>query len=293
MRLLTDAEVHAAISAPAAIDLMALATVQSHRGELVSPPRPTIDGGGTAFTVTAGGRPGGTSGFRVYGSWGPGSDQFTAVWTGEGRLAGIVLGSALGMYRTGALGGVAVRALARLDATTLGVIGSGAMAWAQVWAACSARGIERVDIHSPTAERREAFARRVEAELGVEAHAVADAESVVAGHDILIVSTVATSPVLRAGWLAPGTHVSSTGPKARGASELAPELAALAAVVTSDSPQQVAAQGSWFSPRGVDHLGAIVAGDIPGRTTADEVTLYCSIGLSGTEVLLAESLLAG
>ncbi|MEO8528100.1 MAG: hypothetical protein ABI435_03385 [Pseudolysinimonas sp.] len=291
MLVLTDADVRAAVTPDEVVDLMAAALVESYRGSLVSPPRPTIPAGGTQFTVTAGGRPGGIAGFRVYGAWGPGSDQLTAVWSPEGRLIGIVLGATLGTYRTGGLGGAAVRTLARGDATTLGVIGSGTIAWGQVWAACATRSFARVDIHSPTTGRREEFARRVEAELGVEAHSVADPEAVVADHDVLIVSTTSTSQVFRAEWLSPGTHVSSTGPKGAGASELDPQLAALAAVVASDSPQQVAAMGSWFSPRGVDHLGAIIAGELVGRTTADQITLYCSIGLSGTEVVLGDWLL--
>ncbi len=292
MRILSDAEVLRAVSAQVAVDLMEAATIDSHFGRLVSPPRPTIPAGGANFTLTAGGRPGGVSGFRVYGDWGPGSDQLTAVWSGAGSLQGIVLGPALGRLRTGALGGVAVRNLARADSSRLGVIGSGPVAWGQVWAAVAVRSFDVVDIYSPTAEHREAFARRVEHELGVAARPVGRAESAVVEHDVVIVSPTSVSPVLRSEWVSPGTHLSSTGPKLASGSELEPRIADIAEVVASDSPQQAAASGSWFSSRGLDHLGAIAAGELPGRRSDDDVTLYCSTGLAGTEVLLAEWLIA-
>jgi len=287
-----DSEVLDRIVAADAVALMRTALVNAFTGELVSSVRVSVDAGSTALTFTAGGMRNGVTGFRVYGGWGPSGDQMTPVWGADGRLLGIVTGTVLGALRTGALGGAAVDALARADAKTLGVIGSGRMAWSQVWAACATRRFNRVDVFSPNPDRRRAFAARVEAELDVVTSAVDSAEDATREHDVIIVSTTATVPVVEASWIAPGSHISSTGPKFASGSELGTDLADLVDVLVSDSPQQAAAYPEgWFSPRPIAHLGGVIAGSIPGRCTESDITLYCSTGLAGTEVLLAAQLL--
>lgn len=292
IRLLGDAEVRDRVVASEAVALMREALRDSFAGQLVSPARLSVDAGPATLTLTVGGMRGGVTGFRVYGSWGPAGDQLTPVWNREGRLIGIITGSELGTLRTGALGGAAIDVLARADSTTLGVIGTGRIAWSQVWAAFAARQFTHVDVFSPNPEHRHAFARRIRRTFGVDSVAASTAQQAVGEHDVVIVSTVSPSPVLDASWIAPGTHINSTGPKSATASELGSDLAELADVLVSDSPQQAAASPEgWFSARRVEHLGGVIAGHIPGRAADSDVTLYCSTGLAGTEVLLAAALL--
>ena len=81
-------------------------------------------------------------------------------------------------------------------------------------------------------------------------------------------------------------------PKLRGASELPPELASVAAIVASDSPAQAAAYGNpFFTGRRLAHLGGIIAGELPGRISEGQITLFCSTGLAGADVLLADHVL--
>jgi len=152
----------------------------------------------------------------------------------------------------------------------------------------------RVVVHSRDAARRADFAARIERELGTSAVAVATAREAVSAADAVIVSTTSRVPVLEPDWLAPGTHVNSTGPKFLGGSELPAELASVADTLVSDSPQQALHDREpWFAERAPDHLGAVLADALPGRRTPGDLTLYCSTGLAGTEVLLAEAILGG
>jgi alanine dehydrogenase len=99
-------------------------------------------------------------------------------------------------------------------------------------------------------------------------------------------------PVVNADWLKAGCHVNSTGPKWGGATELDPAIAARARLVVSDSPEQARAlPAPWFASEPMDHLGGVLSGAVTGRQHADDITLYCSTGLAGTEALFAASLL--
>lgn len=292
IRQLGDAEVDRLATPQRAVEIMRAALLDLARGELVATPRTPLPAGATALVVGAGGRRSGPVGFRAYGGWGPQSDQLTAAWDGEGRLLGVVTGELLGILRTGALGGVAVDALAVPDADRIGVVGSGRMAWGQVWAASAVRPITAVDVFSPSPDRREAFARRVESRLGIPCRPVSTAAEAVADKPIVVLSTTSTSPVLRLEDLSPRTHVNSTGPKRAGASELDPRVAEAATAVVTDAPGQVEADDDWFSPRRPDALSAVLAGQVAGRRAAGDLTLYCSVGLTGTEPLLAAELLS-
>jgi alanine dehydrogenase len=114
----------------------------------------------------------------------------------------------------------------------------------------------------------------------------------------VVLATTSPTPVVAAADLAPGTDVNAVGFKQRGRSELGADLVDRAAVIATDSPTQAAAYdppmllaGTADEARMRD-LGAILAGDAPGRTGADEVTLFCSVGLAGTEVFLLDRLAA-
>jgi alanine dehydrogenase len=292
VRILCDDDVREGLDARVAVEAARRALVDAYRGELAAPPRLQAELGENTLVFTAGGYSAGPVGFRVYGLWPGDSDQAVLVWDGDGSLLGCVVGQELGARRTGALGGAAVDALARAEASVVGVVGSGAQAWTQLWAVTAVRPPSEVRVFSPTYENREAFARRASAELGLNATASGSAEEAVAGADIVVLATRSERPVVEAGWIRPGTHVTTVGPKLAGASEIPPELADAADVLVSDSPQQAASYGTPFvTERELTHLGAVLAGDRPGRTSGDDLTLYCSTGLAGSEVVLAAALL--
>jgi alanine dehydrogenase len=292
LTILDDAEIRRRLTATgaatAAVAAMRDASVAFHRGELESPPR--VD---AVLTFTAGPRNGHWFGFRSYARPVLGQQIVALHREPDGVLIALALGSALGDHRTGALGGAAVDALARRDATRLGIIGTGRQAWTQVWAIAGIRPLAEVTVHSRDPERRAAFAARITAELGVPARPVADAAAAVRDRDLVVVATSSRSPVVEGAWFSPGTAVTTLGPKQVGAAEFGPDLPAVASVVVTDSPPQLAAfdPPALLAGAPVTSLGAVVAGDAPGRTSDDDITLYESVGLAGTEPWLLAHLL--
>jgi alanine dehydrogenase len=292
VKVLFDDDVRTLLEAAAAVAAARRALVDAHRGVLAAPPRLRADFGENALVFTAGGYADGPVGFRVYGLWPDGSDQAVLVWEGNGTIAGCVVGRELGARRTGALGGAAVDALALENATSVGIVGSGAQAWTQLWAISAVRRLTEVRVFSPTRVNCEAFARRAEAELALQGVSCDTAEEAVTDADLVVLATRSEQPVIEAGWIRPGTHVNTVGPKLASAHETPVELAEVADAVVSDSPEQAVAYGEpFFTRRALTHLGAVIAGDQRGRAGESDITLYCSTGLAGSEVVLAHALL--
>lgn len=267
------------------------------RGALVAPPRyeVTFEAGTLVFTV------GGTSeavGFRAYDTF-PDSrqDQVVAVWnTATGKLQGLAVGSMLGALRTGAVGAVAVDALANEGARRCGVIGSGTQARTQLLCATTVRDFDEVLVFSPTTSNRERFAREMTELTGKSVIPVADAESAVRHADVLLCASSSPTPVFDASWLTTGSHVNTVGPKFMGHHELPVAAAKQADIVATDSPQQIAAQGDLHflahDGGGVDiaDLADVLSG-AQRRTASPTRTVFLSAGLAGTEPLIAQALL--
>lgn len=111
-----------------------------------------------------------------------------AVWDADGRLLGLVVGDELGARRTGALGAVAVDALARPEADIVGVIGTDRQAWTQLWALTAVRDLTQVRVHSPNEQRRRTFAVRAHDELGLVVTPTVDAASAIRNAGIVVLA---------------------------------------------------------------------------------------------------------
>src|SRR5712692_8642188 len=109
--------------------------------------------------------------------------------SGGGKLEAIIEADLFGQLRTGAASGLATKLLANPDAATLGVIGTGRHSRTQVVAVCAVRPIKRINVFSRTAEPREAFARALEKELGIETRGAASAQACVADADVVVTIT--------------------------------------------------------------------------------------------------------
>ncbi|MEV6812078.1 ornithine cyclodeaminase family protein [Micromonospora sp. NPDC051296] len=296
--LISDPDVAATLDAPTTVDSMRQALLAAHDGRLVAPPRAAAPLGGGRMVLTAGHLVGQWYGYRAYDTFGhPETEQVVVLHDGRtGAVRAVAVGEELGSRRTGGLGGVAVDVLARPDAATLGVIGSGRQAWTQVWAAAAVRPLREVTVHSRSAARREAFAARVRVELGIPARSVDTVRAAVRDRDVVVLATTSAAPVLAAADLSPGTHVNAVGFKQRDRAEFDTDLLDAAAVLASDSPAQsqsyvppmLAAEPPYASR--LRDLGAVLAGAAPGRTGADQISVFCSVGLAGTEVFLLDRL---
>jgi alanine dehydrogenase len=111
--------------------------------------------------------------------------------------------------RVGAANGLGVKYLARSNATTVGILGCGWQAGAQLMAACAVRKIASVRCFSPTKDRREAFAKEMSALLGIEVIAVDQPEAAIAGCDIAMCASNSLDPIFFERWIEPGMHLSS------------------------------------------------------------------------------------
>jgi alanine dehydrogenase len=190
-------------------------------------------------------------------------------------------------YRTGAAGGIAVKYLARPDATRLGLIGAGAQARTQVAAILKARSIQEIVVFDRHREHSQALAAELIATYGVEARAAGEVAEAVTGQDIVVTTTPSRTPVVNREWVSPGTHINAIGADAAGKQELAPAILSAAKVVVDDWAQAshsgeinvALAQGELTPEQIYGSLGDIVAGKQPGRENPEEITVFDSTGL--------------
>jgi ornithine cyclodeaminase/alanine dehydrogenase len=205
------------------------------------------------------------------------------------EVAGVIEADKLGQLRTGAASGVAARFLARPGATTLGVLGCGWQAESQVQCIREAvPAIEQVVAYCRTEERLEEFCKRVGAEAG-ETHRDAG------GQDVVVTATTSRDPVLRGEWLREGALVCAIGANDRRSRELDNVVLERAAFVCCDSRQQSRLEsGDLIEPveQGildwleVHELQEVVAGELQGRQSDDDIVLFKSNGLAAWDVAI-------
>lgn len=298
--VLSDADVNA-LSVAEAIDVMeAVFSARAVRA-VVAPPRWTVLAPTGNLVFTAGAvLPLNVMGFRAYTTMGQNTTeptQMTAVFDSRtGGLRGLVVGARLGQLRTGAIGGVAAKYLARPEASIVGIIGSGPQARSQLLAVAAVRRIRAVRIYSPTQAHRNAFAVEMTRAIGAPIAPVNTAEAAVRDAQVVILATNSTHPVLDGQWLNPGAHVHSLGFKRKDRRELDETTFERAGMVVTDSPDQLASEGAqsiiyetpWADR--VTDLAHAVIGSVK-RQDERQITVFLSVGLAGTEVALAGRLL--
>lgn len=297
--VITDSFLNGSMTAEQAVGWMREAVLAAEQGDLNAPPRVSTELGDGRLVFTTGALDGEWFGYRSYDSFGlEHGEQMVVVHSARtGAVLGVAVGNALGQLRTGALGGLAVDVLARADAATLGVVGTGPQAWRQVWAVAAVRPIRAVSVHSRTPAHARRFADLVRARLGINAEVELSAQAAVRDRDIVVLATTSRSPVLDPAWLTAGTHVTTVGPKQRGAAEFGLDLVEAADLVVTDSlaqlhgydPPSIVAE-SRHAER-VRSLGAVAARTALGRQSDTDLTLYLSVGLAGTEPHLLHRLL--
>jgi ornithine cyclodeaminase/alanine dehydrogenase-like protein (mu-crystallin family) len=185
-------------------------------------------------------------------------------------------GTEITAVRTAASSAVATRALARPDARVLAVLGAGVQGRSHLDAVPRVREFEEVRVASRTPEHAEALAK----EAG--AVSVGSFEDAVRGADVVCACTDAGEPVLRAEWLAPGTHVTSVGASREGA-ELDPQTVRSGLLVVESrvafEPYPAGAHElQGLDPNSAVELGEVLAGTREGRTSPEQITVYKSMG---------------
>jgi len=217
----------------------------------------------------------------------------------SGELIAIVDGASMNPYKTGAAGAVGVDALAREDAASVAVIGSGAQARGQLQMTATVRDLDAVSVFSPTADHRQAFADEMTDRIDVPVHPVESSAAAVENADIVIAATNASDPVFDGDLLADGAHVTAMGQYNPSKRELDDRTIERSVYVPDLRERVFEDAGSFLHAldAGViseDHvhaeLGEVVAGEAPGRTAADQITVFDSGG-TGIETVAAAHLL--
>ena len=301
--ILTDEDINRILEMETVVAVIEQTLKAKAEGALVAPERFSVDAdlGGLVFTAGAEQKYSQSIGFRVYETFSnktPEHQQLVVVFESQtGRFKGLIIGKLVGALRTAAINAVAIKYMARPDATNLGILGSGFQARFHTQFALDAGQFQRARVFSPTASHREAFSKEVSAKAGIHVEIANSVKEVVEFADVLICATKSTTPVLDANWVKPGTHINTIGPKFRGKSEIPYELAQKSQVIVTDSLQQVDGYPEPFflldtpeRKRMID-LSEVVAGKQKGRQSNDDITLFCSVGLSGTEVVVANEAL--
>jgi alanine dehydrogenase len=204
-----------------------------------------------------------------------------------GEPLAVLDGAAMNPLKTGAVGAVGVDALAREDASTLAVIGSGTQARGQLRAVTTVRDFETVWVYSPTKEHRESFAAAMNDEVDASVAAVASSAAAVEAADVVVTATNASEPVFDGDLLDPGAHVTAMGQYNPNKRELDHATVERSTYVLDLRARATRDAGSFLHALDAgavteDHvhgeLGEVVVGDVPGRTDDDEITVFDSGG---------------
>ena len=129
--------------------------------------------------------------------------------TANGEPLAILPDGVMQRMRVGAANGLGAKYLARKDARSVGILGTGWQAGAQLMAVCAVRAIETIRCFSPNQVRRAAFANEMSARLGVEVTPVAQPEEAIEGADIVMCASNSLDNIFFDRWLVPGVHLSS------------------------------------------------------------------------------------
>ena len=200
-------------------------------------------------------------------------------------------GTVLTQLRTGAAAAVATDHLAVADADSLGMVGAGVQSYTQLEAIATVRDIETVVVADRDEAKQQAFIDHFEGRFNVRAGAIAEA----AQCDVLSTITPVESPIVERKWLGEQTHINAIGADAAGKHEH-DDQTLLDAKLVIDDYEQCTHSGEinvpWSEERLTDadiagEIGEIVAGEIPGRTDGDGLSLFDSTGLAIQDVAAA------
>lgn len=200
-----------------------------------------------------------------------------------GELEAILNDGFLQVMRVGAASAVAAKYLAREDSSILAIIGAGNQARSHAEAMRAIRPIRKIKVHSLRPESREAFAREMEAKLGVEVRPVATMEEAFAGSDIVCACTDSPRPFVKSAWLEPGICLTSARPFGEVGRE---PLAAFDVAVVHErgfGPRFRPADAERRNPNAPMALGGKDEKDLPSDITLSELCAGLAQGRTAGE----------
>ncbi|MFO8063077.1 MAG: cyclodeaminase [Spirochaetota bacterium] len=226
------------------------------------------------------------------------SGQMLVISAETGYLQAVLLDNGyLTQVRTGAAGAVAAKYLAPSSCENAGVIGAGVQARFQMRALALMRNIKTIRTFSlDDDEVRDAYARDMSSELGVEVIKAHSVEEVVGKSSVVVTTTPSRKPFLRAEWLHPGLHITTMGSDSEEKQETEADVAAAVDILACDLKSQsfrlgelrsALAEGSITETDSIVELGSLVQGSHPGRTSDQQITMCDLTGVGVQDTMIA------
>ena len=213
-----------------------------------------------------------------------------------GALVALMDGRYITEVRTAAVSAVSVKLLARPNAASLAIIGSGVQARSHLEAIRLVRQLSEVRVWSPTARHRDAFAADMSAAMGLPVRAAASAAEAARGADLIVLATASATPVLDDEAVAAGAHICGVGACRPDQREMPTAVIARARVFVDSRAAALKEAGDLLLPmkeRAIDErhiageLGELALGRIPGRQADSDVTIFKSLGMAVEDVVTA------
>ena len=217
-----------------------------------------------------------------------------------GSLQALMDGRYITEARTAAVSAVSARFLAKPDASTLAILGTGVQARSHLEAYAEVRGLKDVRVWSPKERSRERFVSDMSGHVAAPIRVMATAEHAVRGADLIVLVTSSATPVIESAWVGPGAHVVSVGACRPDQREMDPALVArarlyvdsrAAALVESGDVVMGISEGRFTVSHVQGELGEVVLGRVQGRTADDQITVFKSLGMAVEDVVAADLVL--
>jgi alanine dehydrogenase len=214
-----------------------------------------------------------------------------------GALIALMDGRYITEARTAAVSAVSARFLAKPQASTLALIGSGVQARSHLEALQHVRQLKEVRVWSPRQQSREQFIADMSPRLSTPIHDAASAQAAIDGADLIVIATASKTPVVESQWVAKGAHVMCVGACRPDQREMSPALvkrgslfvdSRAAALVESGDIVMNINDGLFDKSHLRGEIGELVLGRADGRSSDDEVTIFKSLGMAVEDVVAAD-----
>jgi alanine dehydrogenase len=214
-----------------------------------------------------------------------------------GKLVAIMDGTYITAIRTACASAMATKALANGETPVLGILGAGVQAGSHIRALCKVRGIRSIRVYSPSGKSGWKLKEELEPEVKIKIDPVRTAEEAVRDADLLVTATTAKEPILNFAWIKAGAHINAVGshrPDLREIDSTTMKRAKLfvdsrAAIMAECGDVLLAVkEGAITESQASVEIGEVLAGEKPGRTDPNEITLYKSVGIAIQDVATAQ-----
>ena len=295
---ITEEQVKSLFTMDIAVDALEQAFIARSKGEAHNESRRRLPTSSGAYNVMFATWPGHQiAGLKSYPGGRGGINFHVLLYdTTTNSLMAVIEANRMGQIRTGAASGVATKYMARENAETVGIIGSGYQAETQLAAIAHVRNIRSAKVYSRSEENRNRYAERMSDALGIDVMPVSSGEEA-ADADIIATITNSQEPVLLGEWLQSGVHINAAGNNSWLKREIDTRAIAMSDIVAVDDVEQAkiecgelmrAAEVGRFSWDLAVPIHDITGGKSSGRDNDDQITLFESQGLALEDIAACE-----